>query len=291
MAHQRGLLEVQYAALMKMGVDWLAMAGHLEMSETSHFVGGLLEMGCREPRFMDLAARWLQRTDDKRPWPIIAARFVAAAPFDAAVGALVAELIRWIAANPNKTAWMKITRIIDALVRTGTALPPPVTALLEALHARSTAPAWERARELQQSGASVRGKVIGVKPDFLSVELDIGLLGVLPRQRGSKIAVGEVINAAILQVNPKKGSVALGYRSARSDSEGALVTVGSVCDGRVNGVTDYGLFIRVGRQRGLLHHSKMPDPVGFRTRYPVGSVLRVRVLAINPKGLDLEFAA
>lgn len=68
--------------------------------------------------------------------------------------------------------------------------------------------------------------------------------------------------------------------------------VGKSFDGLVKNVTDFGIFFNFyGKHDGLLHKKNLPEDLknNFREKIIVGSILKVKVVKITPKGVELIF--
>jgi hypothetical protein len=223
LAHSPTLSAERRAALLALGADWLGGEGRLASPEASRFVEGLLDMGCTQPRFLTLAAAWLQSAQADLPWPITAAKFIVAAPHDPVVAEVTSELVRRIHACPNNSFWHKIGPVLGRLSDLGGTMPPAIVALQRALAERAAAPVWARAQELRQGGTPVQATVRRVKPDFYSLELDIGLMALLPSQGGKQLQVGDAVSVVVVKITPGKGFV--GVRRHLSDGQDSAPTL------------------------------------------------------------------
>ncbi len=157
------------------------------------------------------------------------------------------------------------------------------------------AKAWEKIVKLFEANEPVEGIVTHKVKGGLSI--DIGIPAFLP---GSQIDlqrvtdfdqyVGQTITANILKINQKRGNVIvsrrkfLGEQRAESRKEilGNLAE-GSIIQGVVKNITNYGVFIDIGGVDGLLH---ITDMTWGRISHPselvrLGDTITVKVLSFD----------
>jgi small subunit ribosomal protein S1 len=157
------------------------------------------------------------------------------------------------------------------------------------------AKAWEKIVKLFEANEPVEGIVTHKVKGGLSI--DIGIPAFLP---GSQIDlqrvtdfdqyVGQTITANILKINQKRGNVIvsrrkfLGEQRAESRKEilGNLAE-GSIIQGVVKNITNYGVFIDIGGVDGLLH---ITDMTWGRISHPselvrLGDTIAVKVLSFD----------
>ena len=247
-----------------------------------------MDLGCREPRPLALAARWLRAAMQTYPWPMIAAKFIAVAPLDPVATEMAEELTRRVRACPNSTILHKAAGFLRPLEPLDPAkTPAAVTALFTAFAERASAPAWDLADELCTSGRSVRGTVVAERDDRYGIELEIGLLAWVQAREGRRCREGDTLDLSVVKVDRQKGRVEVCPSGSPTSGAEPGIEIGGVQDGIVSGAADYGVFVRLGDRSGLIHDSRLRDPDGFRRVYPLDSHIRVTVLASTPKGLDL----
>jgi small subunit ribosomal protein S1 len=128
---------------------------------------------------------------------------------------------------------------------------------------------WDHIRDVYNNDGAIEGKVIFRVKGGLSV--DIGLPAFLP---GSQIdlhpirdldsLVGQVIKLKILKYNKRRNNIIVSRRaileSERMKQKAktlSLIKEGSVLQGKVKNITDYGLFVDLGGIDGLLHITDM----------------------------------
>ena len=157
------------------------------------------------------------------------------------------------------------------------------------------AKAWEKIVNLFEANEPVEGIVTHKVKGGLSV--DIGIPAFLP---GSQIDlqrvtdfdqyVGQTVTANILKINQKRGNVIISRRKylgeqraeTRKEILGNL-TEGSIIQGIVKNITNYGVFIDIGGVDGLLH---ITDMTWGRISHPsemvrLGDMITVKVLSFD----------
>ncbi len=165
--------------------------------------------------------------------------------------------------------------------------------------------AWNAIMQLYESQSPVEGVVLHKVKGGLSV--DIGIPAFLP---GSQVDVqrvtdfdqfvGQTITASIIKVNQKRGNVIISRRKylqeQRAESRKKIldmVTEGSIIQGIVKNITNYGVFIDIGGVDGLLH---ITDMTWGRISHPselvkIGDTISVKVLSFdkNNEKISLGF--
>jgi len=153
---------------------------------------------------------------------------------------------------------------------------------------------FERLSELADKHAQVRGVITRIVRGGFSV--DIGVKAFLParesgiRRAESNSAVGRGIQCAIQRFDRKNGEIVLTRRkiaeaeAKRTKSElYDSLKVGTILEGYVTNVTNFGAFVDIGGAEGLLHVTEMgwgrvdkPSDVVAE-----GDVVRVKVTEVN----------
>ena len=130
---------------------------------------------------------------------------------------------------------------------------------------------WLKVDEKYPVGSKVRGKVVGVVDYGVFVELEAGLEGLLHvsemswdkkvRNPGKMVARGDMLELQVLDIDTEKKRISLGMKQLLSDPWKELVQKyppGSIVQGKVKNLTDFGLFIGVEDGiDGLVHVSEM----------------------------------
>ncbi|HQO77856.1 MAG TPA: 30S ribosomal protein S1, partial [Thermodesulfobacteriota bacterium] len=154
---------------------------------------------------------------------------------------------------------------------------------------------WDIIGKAYDNNQLIEGKVISRIKGGLSV--DIGVRAFLP---GSQIdlhpvrdmdrMIGQVFKFKILKYNKKRGNIVISRRAIleeerehlRSDTLKKLEE-GSIVDGTIKNITDYGVFIDLGGVDGLLH---ITDMSWGRVNHPselftLGETIKVKVIGMD----------
>ncbi len=157
--------------------------------------------------------------------------------------------------------------------------------------------AWDEISKAVEADEVVEGTIIARVKGGLAV--DIGVRAFLP---GSQVdlrpvknldkLIGSRASFKIIKFNKKRGNIVLSRRvlleqerEERRKETLEKIQVGSVIDGTVKNITDYGAFIDLGGIDGLLH---ITDMSWGRINHPselfhVGDEIQVRILKFDPE--------
>lgn len=130
---------------------------------------------------------------------------------------------------------------------------------------------WEIAREKYPVGSRVKGKVTNLVPFGAFVEIEKGLEGLIHisefswNKRVAKpqemLKIGDVVEAAVLGINPEEKKISLGLRQLESnpwDGVRDRYPVGARVKGLVRNLVSYGAFVELeSGVDGLIHVSDM----------------------------------
>ncbi len=158
---------------------------------------------------------------------------------------------------------------------------------------------WLDAAERYPVGARVQGRVISVTDYGAFIELEQGIEGLVHvsemtwskrMKHPSKIvSVGDHVEAAVLNVNPQERRISLGLKQLESNPWESLhekYPVGSIVEGKVRNLTDFGAFIEIEDGiDGLVHVSNLSWTKRIKHPSEVlkkGDRVRAAVLAIEP---------
>jgi small subunit ribosomal protein S1 len=158
---------------------------------------------------------------------------------------------------------------------------------------------WMDAAERYPIGAHVRGRVISVTDYGAFVELEQGIEGLVHvsemtwskrmKHPSKLVSVGDQVEAVVLNVNPGERRISLGLKQLESNPWESLqqkFPVGSVVEGKVRNLTDFGAFVEIEDGiDGLVHVSNLSWTK--RVKHPSevlkkGDKVRAIVLAIEP---------
>ena len=158
---------------------------------------------------------------------------------------------------------------------------------------------WLDAAERYPIGAHVRGRVISVTDYGAFIELEQGIEGLVHvsemtwskrmKHPSKMVNVGDQVEAVVLNVNPTERRISLGLKQLESNPWETLhekFPVGTVVEGKVRNLTDFGAFIEIEDGiDGLVHVSNLSWTK--RVKHPSevlkkGDKVKAIVLAIEP---------
>jgi small subunit ribosomal protein S1 len=158
---------------------------------------------------------------------------------------------------------------------------------------------WLDAAERYPIGAHVRGRVISVTDYGAFIELEQGIEGLVHvsemtwskrmKHPSKLVNVGDQVEAVVLNVNPTERRISLGLKQLESNPWETLhekFPAGTVVEGKVRNLTDFGAFIEIEDGiDGLVHVSNLSWTK--RVKHPSevlkkGDKVRAIVLAIEP---------
>jgi small subunit ribosomal protein S1 len=130
---------------------------------------------------------------------------------------------------------------------------------------------WLAVAERYPLGARVRGKVVSLTDYGAFVELEHGVEGLVHvsemswtqkvKHPSKMVAVGDVIETVVLSVDPTGKRISLGMRQVEPNPWHTLedrYPVGSMVEGKVRTITDFGAFVGIEEGiDGLIHISDM----------------------------------
>ncbi|MFH1846080.1 MAG: 30S ribosomal protein S1 [Candidatus Omnitrophota bacterium] len=156
---------------------------------------------------------------------------------------------------------------------------------------------WGAVEERYHVGDRVKGTINAVTDYGAFVELENGVEGLVhvsdlswtkrithPKELLQK---GEEIEAIILNVDEQNRRIALGVKQLVSDPWDEIVTkyeAGTVCDGKITNITNFGIFVEIEKDlEGLLHVSEVELAPSQRMEdvYKIGDVMKVTVIHID----------
>ena len=157
---------------------------------------------------------------------------------------------------------------------------------------------WHSVADRYKTGERMRGTVTRVVDFGAFVELEPGVEGLIhlsemswakkARQASDVVKPGETVEAVILAVSPSERRISLGLKQALGDPWAEVTKkfgVGSVIEGPVTSITNFGAFVRLTEGvEGMIHVSEISAEK--RINHPqevlkVGQVVKAQVLAID----------
>jgi small subunit ribosomal protein S1 len=164
---------------------------------------------------------------------------------------------------------------------------------------------WLDASERYPLGARVHGRVISVTDYGAFIELEQGIEGLVHvsemtwskrmKHPSKLVNVGDQVEAVVLNVNPQERRISLGLKQLELNPWESLhekFPVGSVVEGKVRNLTDFGAFIEIEDGiDGLVHVSNLSWTK--RVKHPSevlkkGDKVKAVVLAIEPDNRRLS---
>jgi len=160
--------------------------------------------------------------------------------------------------------------------------------------------------ETLQKGTIVKGKVKNLVDYGAFIEIDNGVVGLLHLNDMSwgrithpsqMLSIGEEVEVIVLDVNMEKQVVSFGLKQRTKNPWDDVETkypVGSIVEGKVVNITDYGAFIKLEDGiEGLLHISEFSWT--GRVRHPsdivaMGDTLRLKVIDIKKDEQKISFS-
>ena len=130
---------------------------------------------------------------------------------------------------------------------------------------------WITAQERYKPGTVVKGRVVSLKDYGAFIELEQGIEGLIHisemswtrrvKHPSKMVAVGDVVEAAVLDIDPKANRISLGMKQLEPNPYEALTAKyppGTVVRGRVRNIADFGIFVEIEEGiDGLVHISDM----------------------------------
>jgi small subunit ribosomal protein S1 len=130
---------------------------------------------------------------------------------------------------------------------------------------------WEKVPEKYPVGASVNGKVVSITDYGVFVELEEGVEGLVhisemswskkPRHPSKMVAVDDEIEIKVLKVEAETKRISLGMKQLQPNPWDVVeesYPVGSVIEGKIKNITDFGVFIGIEEGiDGLIHVSDL----------------------------------
>jgi small subunit ribosomal protein S1 len=172
-----------------------------------------------------------------------------------------------------------------------------------------TANPWDDINEKYPLGARLRRKVAKVTGSGAFIELEEGIDGFLHvddiswtrkvKHPGSELVVGQEVEIMVIEINPENHSIKLGIKQLEEDpwkSFAETYKPGSLVEGEVSHVTDFGIFVKVpGGIEGLIHKSNLPqsreeNPDDALKKYKPGDNIKAVVLELQTDKQKVAFS-
>ncbi len=157
---------------------------------------------------------------------------------------------------------------------------------------------WDNVEAKYPEGSVVRGKVVSITNYGAFVELEKGVEGLIHisemswtrhiKHPSKVVAIGDVVDVMVLKIDKENEKISLGLKQTEADPWLTLserYPVGTVIEGKVRNLTDFGAFVEVEEGiDGLVHISDMSWTK--RVRHPKevirkGETVKVQILDID----------
>ncbi len=157
---------------------------------------------------------------------------------------------------------------------------------------------WSVVEERFPLGSRVSGKVVSLTDYGAFVELEPGVEGLIHisemswtrkvRHPSQVLSVGDVVEATVLEVEPQRKRISLSLKQVEPNPWeviGEKYPVGSVIEGKIKNITDFGIFIGIDEGiDGLVHISDISWTKRFKHPSEIfkkGQVIQAKVLYID----------
>jgi small subunit ribosomal protein S1 len=172
-----------------------------------------------------------------------------------------------------------------------------------------TANPWVTIEERYPVGTRLTRKIVKITNAGAFVELEEGIDGFLHaddiswtrkiKHPGSELKAGEEIEVIVISLDKDSRNIRLGIKQLSDDpwqSFAAAYKPGSLVEGEISSITDFGIFIRVpGGIEGLIHKTNLPEnreesPEDALKKYKAGDKIKAVVLEIQSDKQKLAFS-
>ena len=159
-----------------------------------------------------------------------------------------------------------------------------------------TADPWENIAEKYPVGSRVAGRVISLKNYGAFVSIEEGVVGLVSisdlswtqkiRHPNQLLKIGDEIECQVLSIDAGKRQMSLGLRQLEANPWDTLhenYPEGTVIEGTVKQITDFGLFIGITEEiDGLVHVSDLPQgQKKIEAHYQKGQAVQAKILEID----------
>jgi small subunit ribosomal protein S1 len=172
-----------------------------------------------------------------------------------------------------------------------------------------TANPWNEIEEKYPAGTRLTRKVIKVTGSGAFIELEEGIDGFLHgddiswtkriKHIANEIKVGDEIDVVVIKADGKGRNIKLGIKQLSEDpwkNFSDTYKVGSIVNGEISSVTDFGVFVKVeGGIEGLIHktnlvQTKDENPDEVLKKYHTGDAIKAVVFELQPEKQKLSFS-
>jgi small subunit ribosomal protein S1 len=168
---------------------------------------------------------------------------------------------------------------------------------------------WINIEERYPLGTRLKRKIVKITGAGAFIELEEGIDGFLHSEDiswtkkikhiGNELSAGDEIEVMVTKIEPKSRNIRLGVKQLSEDpwkSFSESYRIGSVVEGEVSSVTDFGIFVKVpGGIEGLIHknnlvENKDDNPDEALKKYKTGDPVKAVVLELQGDKQKLAFS-
>ena len=159
---------------------------------------------------------------------------------------------------------------------------------------------WKSVGDQFPIGAKVTGKITNITEYGAFVELGNGIEGLIHVSEmswtrknvhpGKVVSTSQEVEVMVLEIDPDKRRISLGYKQCQDNpwqSYAGDNGVGTIVEGAIRSITDFGIFIGLNEEiDGLIHMSDISWEKSGETAladYKKGDVIKAKVLAVDPE--------
>jgi small subunit ribosomal protein S1 len=168
---------------------------------------------------------------------------------------------------------------------------------------------WNNIAEKYAAGTRLRRKVVKITNAGAFIQLEEGIDGFLHvddiswtkkiKHPGNELQAGQELEVMVISVDPESRNIRLGIKQLTDDPWKSFANAykpGSLVEGEVSSITDFGIFVKVpGNIEGLIHKSNLPEnrdenPDEALKKYHTGDKIRAVILEIQPDKQKVAFS-
>jgi small subunit ribosomal protein S1 len=168
---------------------------------------------------------------------------------------------------------------------------------------------WNDIDEKYPLGTRLSRKVVKITNAGAFVNLEEGIDGFLHgddlswtkkvKHPGSELSVGQEIEVMVIGIDQENHNIRLGIKQLSEDPWQSFADTykpGSLVEGEVSSITEFGIFVKVpGGIEGLIHKSNLPEnreenPDEALKKYQVGDKIKAVVLELQPEKQKVAFS-
>ena len=213
----------------------------------------------------------------------------------------VSEL-SWTKKHPTPSKFFEVGDEVNVMVLE----IDPAKQHIELSYKQTKPDPWEGAPEKYRVGSVVQGRIVNITNFGAFVELEDGIRGLIrvselswtKRSTPSELfEIGDEVDVMVLEIDPAKQHIELSYKQTKPDPWEFITekySVGSVVQGRIVNITNFGAFVELEKDiEGLIHISELswmkPKPIPNEL-FEVGDEVDVMVIEIDPAKQHIELS-